>query len=84
MMDISTPEILTNLQKIFRDPDTNFPRNGKFQNPNFSGKFPALNFREETLSLPFNNFFIKNQSHKEEGLATMPLLKYATDPNEPF
>ena len=34
MIDISTTEILTNV-KLFRDPDINFPKNKKFQNPKF-------------------------------------------------
>ena len=46
-MDISTPEILTNVQKISQDPD--FLENGKFQNPKFPGKFPVPTSREETL-----------------------------------
>ena len=43
------PEILTNVQKISRDLDINFPGKGKFQNPKFSGKFSVPTFREETL-----------------------------------
>ena len=35
--------------KISRDPDTNFPGNGKSQNPEFPGKFPVPPSREETL-----------------------------------
>ena len=45
MMDISIPEILTNVKIISRDPDKNFPGNGKFPNP----KFPVPISREETL-----------------------------------
>ena len=45
MMDISTPKILTNVQKNSRAPDTNFPGNEKFKNP----KFPVPTSREETL-----------------------------------
>ena len=39
--------------KISRDPDTNFPGNGKSQNPEFPGKFPVPPSREETL-IPSN------------------------------
>ena len=39
------PEILTNVQKISRDLDINFPGKGKFQNP----KFSVPTSREETL-----------------------------------
>ena len=45
MMDISTPKILTNVQKISRNPDINFPGNEKFQNP----EFPVPTSREKTL-----------------------------------
>ena len=41
MMDVSTPEILTNVEKISRDPDINFPGNGNFKTPNLPGNFPS-------------------------------------------
>ena len=49
MTDINTPEILTNVQKISRDTDKNFPGDGKFQNLKFTGKFPVPISPEETL-----------------------------------
>ena len=66
MMDISTPEILTNVEKISRDPDINFSRNGKFQNPSFSGKLSVPTSREETL--------IAGNAVVCSNLANMPLL----------
>ena len=47
-----TPEILTNVQKIYRDPNIkniNFPGNAKFQDPKILGKFPVPTSREETV-----------------------------------
>ena len=43
-MDISIPEILTNVKKF-----PGIPTNGKFRNPKFPGKFPVQTFREEIL-----------------------------------
>ena len=49
MMGISISIILTNVQKISRNPDITFPGNGKFQNPRIFGKFSVPTSREETL-----------------------------------
>ena len=49
MIDISIVEILSKVKKISRDPDINFPGNGKFKKAKFPGKFPVPISREETV-----------------------------------
>ena len=46
MKEISTTEVHGKVKKNFRDPDINFPGNGKFNN----AKFSVLTLQEETLA----------------------------------
>ena len=57
MMDISTPEVFTNVQKISQDPDINFPGNGNFQNPKFSvsGEIFRPDFSEGNINYQYCN-----------------------------